>query len=105
MQMQSDQKPNTSTPVTLLLKEAASIAVQAVNLDKGNQPASAISLYLHTARLLVESAILLTNGQGRLDFTKKAEDYLHRARGLITQEAEKNSGSIRKVAPSPDNTC
>ncbi|OLS13962.1 MAG: hypothetical protein RBG13Loki_2413 [Promethearchaeota archaeon CR_4] len=86
MQVQSEQKPKSPTHLGLLLKEAGGIALQAVNLDKENHPAGAIPLYLHAARLIIESAILLVNGQGRLDITKKAEEYIHRARFLISRE-------------------
>ncbi|OLS13968.1 MAG: hypothetical protein RBG13Loki_2419 [Promethearchaeota archaeon CR_4] len=102
MQAQSDQKLRAPTHLGLLLKEAGSIALQAVNLDKENHPASTIPLYLHAAHLILESTILLTNGQGRFDFVKKAEEYLHRAKALIAQEITRNAEDNRKVTQIVD---
>jgi len=101
-QLDQNQKQRYFTPMALLLTEAASVAVEAVKLDKGNQPASAISLYLHAARLILDGATPLMNGQGRLNLVKKATDYLFRASYLIAQEAAKNSDGARKVEPTPE---
>ncbi len=99
MQAQTEEKPKLPNPLAALIQEAAKLAVQAVNLDKDNQLASAIPLYLLAARGAIEATILLKNGPGRLDLAKKAGDYLNRAKYLIGKYVEKKSEGIHEVVP------
>ncbi len=99
MQAQTEEKSKLPNPLAALIQEAANLAIQAVNLDKGNQPASAIPLYLLAARGVLDGAILLKNGPGRLDLLKKGGDYLNRARFLIGKLTEKKIEDSRVETP------